>query len=55
MAGSCEHGNECSGSIKGSEFLEYPSDCKLFKKDSAPSSQLSAGKASRKTCSCLFR
>jgi len=26
MAGSCEHGNEFPGSIKGREFLEYLSD-----------------------------
>jgi len=25
-AGSCEHGNEPSGSIKGREFLDYLSD-----------------------------
>jgi hypothetical protein len=25
-AGSCQHGNEPSGSIKGGEFLDYLSD-----------------------------
>jgi hypothetical protein len=27
VAGSCEHGNESSGSVKGGEFLDYLSDC----------------------------
>jgi hypothetical protein len=36
VAGSCEHGNEPSGSIKGGEFLDQLSDCQLLKKDSAP-------------------
>jgi hypothetical protein len=27
VAGSCEHGNEPSGSIKGGEFLHYLRDC----------------------------
>jgi hypothetical protein len=27
VAGSCEHGNELSGSIKGGEFLNKRSDC----------------------------
>jgi hypothetical protein len=27
LAGSCEHGNEPSGSIKGGEFLDKLSDC----------------------------
>jgi hypothetical protein len=26
VTGSCEHGIETSGSLKGSEFIEYPSD-----------------------------
>jgi hypothetical protein len=26
VAGSCEHGNEPSSSIKGGEFLDHPSD-----------------------------
>jgi hypothetical protein len=26
VAGSCEHGNKPSGSIKGGEFLDYLSD-----------------------------
>jgi hypothetical protein len=26
VAGSCEHGNETSGSIKGGGFLDYLSD-----------------------------
>jgi hypothetical protein len=36
MASSCEHGNEPPGSIKGGEFLEYPSYYLLLKNDSAP-------------------
>jgi hypothetical protein len=27
VAGSCEHGNGPSGSIKGGEFLDWVSDC----------------------------
>jgi hypothetical protein len=34
VAGSCEHGNELSGFING-EFLEWLSDWRLLKKDSA--------------------
>jgi hypothetical protein len=26
LASCCEHGNEPSGSVKGGEFLNYPSD-----------------------------
>jgi hypothetical protein len=36
MAGFYEHGNECSGSIKSGEFLDYLSDYQLLKKYSAP-------------------
>jgi hypothetical protein len=36
VAGSCEHGNEHSGSIKGREFLDELTDCWLLKKVSAP-------------------
>jgi hypothetical protein len=36
VSGSCEHGNEPSGSTKGGEFLGYLSDYQLLKKDSAP-------------------
>jgi hypothetical protein len=36
MTGSCEHGNEPSGPIKGGEFLDYLSDCQLLMKDSVP-------------------
>ena len=36
MAGSCECGNELSGSIECGEFLEWLRNCQLFKKDSAP-------------------
>jgi hypothetical protein len=32
VAGSCENGNEHSGSIKGGEFIDYLSDCELLKK-----------------------
>jgi hypothetical protein len=35
VVGSCEHGNEPSGSIKGGEFFDYLIDCQLVK-DSAP-------------------
>jgi hypothetical protein len=35
VAGSCEHGNEPSGSIQGGEFLDQLSECSLLKKDSA--------------------
>jgi hypothetical protein len=36
VAGSCEHGNELLGSIKGGKFVDYLSDCQLFNKDSGP-------------------
>jgi hypothetical protein len=36
VAGSCEHCNEPSGSIKGGEFFYQLSDCQLLKKDSVP-------------------
>jgi hypothetical protein len=39
MADSCEHGDETSGSIKGEEFLDQPSDYYLLK-DSALWSEL---------------
>jgi hypothetical protein len=35
VAGSCEHGNKISGSIKGEKFTEQLSDYQLLK-DSAP-------------------
>jgi hypothetical protein len=35
MAGSSEHDNEHSGSIKCGEFLDYLSDYQLLKEDSA--------------------
>jgi hypothetical protein len=38
VAGSCEDGNEPSGSIKGGEFLGYLSDCQLLKNYSVPCS-----------------
>jgi len=31
LAGSCEHGNEPSGSIKGGVLLDYLSDSRLLK------------------------
>jgi len=34
VAGSCEHGNVPSDSIKDGEFLDYLSEYKLLKKDS---------------------
>jgi hypothetical protein len=36
LAGSCEHNNEPSGSIKGGELVDWLGDCWLLKKDSAP-------------------
>jgi hypothetical protein len=36
VAGSCEHGNETSGSIKGKEFLGQLSGCSIFKKGPVP-------------------
>jgi len=39
VAGSCEHGKDLSGSIKGREFLDKLSDIYLLSKDSAPWSQ----------------
>jgi hypothetical protein len=35
VAGSCEHGNEVSGSLKGGKFLDWLSDCQFLKKVSA--------------------
>jgi hypothetical protein len=35
VAGSCEHGNEPLGSIKGGEFLDWLNDYHLIRKDSA--------------------
>jgi hypothetical protein len=34
VAGSCEHGNEPSGSIRGEEVLDYLSDYQLLKMES---------------------
>jgi hypothetical protein len=36
VEGSCEHGNETSGSIKCWEVAEYLHNWRLLKKDSAP-------------------
>jgi hypothetical protein len=36
MTGSCEHGNEISGSIEGGGFLDYIDDYQLLKRTSAP-------------------
>jgi hypothetical protein len=36
VAGSCEYGNELSGSIRGGEFLDQLCDYQLLKKDTAP-------------------
>jgi hypothetical protein len=38
VAGSCEHNNDLSGSIKGGEFLDWLSEDWLPKKDSVPCS-----------------
>jgi hypothetical protein len=35
VAGSCEHGNDISGSLRGGEFLEYLSDYQLLKDSSS--------------------
>jgi hypothetical protein len=35
VAGSCEHGNEPSGTVKGGEFRGQLSNCQLLKKDAA--------------------
>jgi hypothetical protein len=40
VAGSCEHGNKTSGSIKSADFLDRSSDSWLLKKDPAPWSLL---------------
>jgi hypothetical protein len=43
VVGSCEHGNGTSGYVKEGEFLDWLSNCQVFK-DSAPCSYLvSAG------------
>jgi len=34
-AGSCEHGNETSGYMKGKELFDQPSDHQLLEKDFA--------------------
>jgi hypothetical protein len=36
VTGSCEHGNQPSGSTKDGGFLAQLSDYQLLKKDSAP-------------------
>jgi hypothetical protein len=36
VAGSCEHGNEPLGSIKGRESVDLLSEYQLLKVDSAP-------------------
>jgi hypothetical protein len=40
LAGSCEHGNEGSGSIKGDEFLYQLIDYQIFNKGSMYFSRL---------------
>jgi hypothetical protein len=35
VAGSCEHGNETTGSTKSGKFLDHLNECLLLKKDSA--------------------
>jgi hypothetical protein len=35
MSGSFEHGDECSGSMKGAEYLDQLSDYQFLKKNSA--------------------
>jgi hypothetical protein len=41
VAGSCEHGNEFPGSIRGGEFVDKLSNCQLLKKNSALCSKCS--------------
>jgi len=36
VAGTCDCGNELSGSIKCGEFLDWVKTCSLLKNDSAP-------------------
>jgi hypothetical protein len=36
VVGSCDHGDEPSGSIKGGELLDQQSDYHLLKENSAP-------------------
>jgi len=36
VTGSCENGNETSGSSKGGEFFDLLSDYQLLKNDSVP-------------------
>jgi hypothetical protein len=43
VAGTCECGNEPSGSIKYGEFLDYLKTCWLLKKDSAVWSEYREG------------
>jgi hypothetical protein len=35
LVGPCEHSYEPSGSVEDREFLDYPSDYKLIKKECA--------------------
>jgi hypothetical protein len=39
VAGSCEHGNEPFGSIKGRELLDQLSNYQSLRKDSVPKSK----------------
>jgi hypothetical protein len=50
MAGSCENGNETSGSIKLWEFLEKLTNYQLVKKDSAVWVKHKWTKVARKSC-----
>jgi hypothetical protein len=36
VEGSCDHGNEPSGTVKCWETLKYMNDCQLLNKHSAP-------------------
>jgi hypothetical protein len=44
VSGSCEHGNEPSGSMKGGEFLDYMNDYLFLKRTSSPWSQVSSNR-----------
>lgn len=48
MVGSCEHGNETSGFIKGKEFLDWLSDYQFLKKYALSSTLLKKSEITRK-------
>jgi hypothetical protein len=60
VAGSCEHGNAISGSLKGREILYQLSDYQLLRTDSSPRNKIEngqeihclSGTAFRSVCHC---